>query len=193
MIERSLVLMKPDAVQRGIVGEILSRFERMGLKMVGAKLIQIDEKFGSRHYCHSDVWAEKVGSINLKECAESDIDPVEAFGSDDPIEIGKMVDKWNAEFLSMGPVLALVLEGPHAVQRIRDHVGGTFSLISAPGTIRGDYGLDSSLAGLRRGRTSFNMVHASGTVDEAKEEIKLWFEEDELLEYRRIHEDLYSY
>jgi nucleoside-diphosphate kinase len=193
MIERSLVLMKPDAVQRGIVGEILARFERMGLKIVGAKLIQIDEEFGSRHYCHNDEWAKKVGSFNLKDCEEQDIDPMEVFGTKDPVEIGRQVDKWNAEFLSMGPVLALVLEGPHAVQRIRDHVGGTFSLISAPGTIRGDYGLDSALAGLRRGRTSFNMVHASGTVDEAKEEIKLWFEDNELLEYRRVHEDLYSY
>lgn len=193
MTERSLVLMKPDAVQRGIVGEILSRFERMGLKIVGAKLIHISEDFGAKHYNHDENWAVKVGGLNLKECEENDIDPKEAFGTEDPKEIGKMVDKWNAQFLSMGPVLALVFQGPHAVKRIRDHVGGTFSLISAPGTIRGDYGLDSSLAGLRRGRTSFNMIHASGTVDEAKEEIKLWFKDEELLDYHTAMDEIYSY
>lgn len=193
MIEQSLVLMKPDAVQRGIVGEILSRFERMGLKIVGAKLIQIDEAFGAKHYNHDEKWAEKVGGLNLKDCEEHGIDPMEAFGTTDQKEIGKMVDKWNAQFLSMGPVLALVFQGPHAVERIRDHVGNTFSTISAPGTIRGDYGLDSSLAGLRRGRTSYNMIHASGTVEEAKEEIKLWFKEEEILDYHRARDEIYSY
>ena len=193
MIERSLVLMKPDAIRRGIVGEILTRFERMGLKVVGAKLINIDKEMGAMHYNHDEKWAEKVGNINLNECEEFGVDPIEAFGTDDPIEIGKKVDEWNSEFLSMGPVFAMVLEGVHAVQRIRDHVGKTFSLISPPGTIRGDYGLDSSLAGMRRQRTSYNMIHASGSVEEAKQEIELWFDDTELLDYKRTHEDLYGY
>lgn len=193
MIERSLVLIKPDAMQRGIAGEILYRFERMGLKIIGAKLVHIDKEFGAKHYNHDEKWQEKVGGKNLEECVELDLDPMEVFGSTDPKEIGKVVDKWNAEFLSMGPVFAWVLQGPNAVQRIRDHVGGTFSTISAPGTIRGDYGLDSGLSGMKRKRTSYNMIHASGAVDEAEAEIKLWFEERELLDYRRVHEDLYSY
>lgn len=193
MIQQSLVLLKPDAVQRGIVGEIIHRFERMGLKIVGAKLIQIDEEFGARHYNHGEEWAKNVGERNIQDCQDFGLDPEEIFGTWDPVEIGKMVDKWNAEFLSMGPVFAVVFEGPNAVQRIRDHVGKLFSVISPPGTIRGDYGLDSAYSGMKRKRTSYNMIHASGTPDEAKEEINLWFKPEELLNYRRVHEDLYNY
>lgn len=193
MIEQSLILMKPDAVQRGIVGEILHRFERMGLKVVGAKLLSVDEDFGAKHYNHDEDWYVKVGERNLADCEEFGFDPKEVFGTDDAREIGVLTDKRNAEFLASGPVFAMVLEGPNAVQRIRDHVGKTFSNISPAGTIRGDYGIDSAYSGMKRKRTSYNMIHASGAVDEAKEEIKLWFKDDEILEYRRVHEDLYSY
>lgn len=193
MIEKSLVLLKPDAVQRGIVGEILHRFERVGLKVVGAKLVQIDETFGSKHYNHDDEWKQKVGERSLQDCADYNLDPQKIYGTTVPKEIGAMVDKWNAEFLSMGPVFAIVLQGPNAVNRIRDHVGKTFSTTSPAGTIRGDYGLDSAYSGMSRKRTSFNMIHASGSVDEANEEIALWFKEDEILDYKRVHEDLYNY
>ncbi len=193
MIERSLVLMKPDAVQRGIVGEILSRFERMGLKIVGAKLIQAGEELSRKHYNHDDEWAVKTGMKNLEECDEYNLNPVEIFGTDDAKEIGKMIDKWSAFFISSAPVLALVLAGPNAVQRIRDHVGKLFPFASPPGTIRGDYGLDSSPVTMRRGRVTYNLIHASGTVEEAQQEIDLWFKKDELLDYKRIHEDLYKY
>lgn len=193
MVERSLILMKPDAVKRGIVGEILHRFERMGLKIVGAKLILIDENLGLKHYNHPAEWYVKVGKRNLEDCESYELDPMDVFGTTDPEEIGKLTDKRNAEFLASGPVFAMVLEGPHAVQRIRDHVGSTFSTISPAGTIRGDYGLDSAYSGMKRGRTSYNMIHASGTPEEATDEIKLWFKEDELLQYKRVHEDLYNY
>jgi nucleoside-diphosphate kinase len=193
MIERSLVLMKPDAVQRGIVGDILTRFESMGLKIVGAKLIRVDSDFGAKHYNHTDEWAVKTGQKNIEECAEFDLDPKDVFGTEDPKEIGKTIDKWSAAFISSGPVLALVFEGPNAVQRIRDHVGNLFPFISPPGTIRGDYGLDSSTTTMRRRRVTYNLIHASGEIDEAKDEIKLWFKDEELLDYRRIHEDLYNY
>lgn len=193
MIERSLVLMKPDAVQRGIVGEILHRFERMGLKIIGAKLIQVDEAHGLKHYNHPAEWYVKVGNRNLEDCKNFELDPMEVFGTTDAREIGLLTDKRNAEFLASGPIFAMVLEGPQAVQRIRDHVGNTFSSISPAGTIRGDYGLDSAYSGMKRGRTSYNMIHASGNVSEAEIEIKLWFKDDELLSYKRVHEDLYKY
>lgn len=193
MIERSLVLLKPDAVQRGIVGEILHRFERMGLKVVASKFIKIDKEFGSKHYNHDIEWKKKVGERNKQDCIAYGLNVIDIYGTDKDEEIGQIVDEWNAEFLALGPLFAFVLEGPNAVQRIRDHVGKTFSTISPPGTIRGDYGLDSAYSGMSRKRTAYNMIHASGSVDEAKEEINLWFKPEEIFSYRRVHEDLYKY
>lgn len=193
MIERSLVLMKPDAVQRGIVGEILQRFERSGLKMIGAKLIHVDKGFGEKHYSHDDEWKLKVGQRNIEECEAFGFGPMDVFGTKDPKEIGTMIDKRSAEFLASGPVFAMVLEGPSAVKKIRSLVGSLFPHGSEPGTIRGDYGLDSAYTSMKRKRAAFNVIHASGEVDESEEEIKLWFKDDELLEYRRVHEDLYAY
>lgn len=193
MIQKSLVLMKPDAVKRGIVGEILQRFERAGLKIVAIKILNVDELLGSKHYHHDDEWKLKVGYRNIEDCKLNGMTSLECFGTEDPREIGNSVDRRNAEFLASGPVIALVLEGPNAVAKIRSLVGSTFPDTAAPGTIRGDYGLDSALSGMKRKRTTFNMIHASGAVDEAEEEIKLWFKPEEIISYRRVHEDVYGY
>lgn len=193
MIERSLVLMKPDAVARGIVGEILHRFERAGLKIVGAKLLLIDKTFGAKHYNHDEQWKIKVGQRNIEDCERLGLTVMECFGTTEPREIGVKVDERNAEFLAKGPVFALVLEGPNAVRKIRTLVGSTFPDAALPGTIRGDYGVDSAFSGMKRKRTTFNMIHASGEVEEAIEEIKLWFKPEELLDYKRVHEEFYSY
>ncbi|KKT69351.1 MAG: Nucleoside diphosphate kinase [candidate division WWE3 bacterium GW2011_GWB1_44_4] len=193
MIQKSLVLLKPDAVQRGIIGEIVHRFERAGLKIVGVKLAQVDEAFGAKHYKHTEDWKMKVGARNIEECARSGLSTWDCFGTDQPKEIAEVVDKRNAMFLSMGPVLAIVFEGPNAVAKIRSLVGPTFPDSAPPGTIRGDYGLDSSYSAMLRKRTTYNMIHASGSLEEAEEEVNLWFKSEEILTYRRVHEDLYNY
>ena len=193
MIERSLVLMKPDAVQRGIVGDILHRFERAGLKVVGAKLTQATRDLAQQHYNKDTAWKKKVGEFNIRDCEELGLDVKELFGTEDPLKIGDQVNSWLFDYFTAGPVFAFVFEGPHAVKKIRTLVGATFPDTAPPGTIRGDYGLDSGLSALKRKRSTFNMIHASGTVDEAIEEVKLWFSDEELLEYKRIHEELYSY
>jgi nucleoside-diphosphate kinase len=193
MIERSLVLMKPDAVKRGIVGEILHRFERVGLKVVGAKLIQASDDMAEKHYPTTKEWYEKVGNNTILDCQKYGIDLVKSMGTTDPIEIGKLVKKWNKDFLTSGPVLAIVLEGMHAVERIRSLVGPTVPALAPAGTIRGDFSLESAISANRRSRAIYNLIHASGTVDEAKEEIDLWFRPEELLTYKRTHEDLYNY
>lgn len=193
MIQKSLVLLKPDAVQRGIMGEIIHRFERAGLKLVGVKLIHVDESFGAKHYHHDEEWKMKVGSRNIEECKRSGLSTWECFGSDNPKEIAEVVDKRNALFLAMGPVLAIVFEGPNAVAKIRSLVGPTFPDSAPPGTIRGDYGIDSSYSAMLRKRTTFNMIHASGSPEEAEEEVKLWFKPEEIITYKRTHEELYNY
>lgn len=193
MIQKSLVLLKPDAVKRGIVGEILQRFERAGLKIVALKIMEVDEDLGSKHYNHDDEWKMKVGYRNIEDCKLNGLTPMECFGTEDVIKIGKSIDKRNVEFLASGPVIAIVFEGPNAVAKVRSMVGSTFPDTAAPGTIRGDFGLDSALSGMRRKRTTFNMIHASGSPEEAEEEVKLWFKPEEILSYKRVHEDLYSY
>ncbi len=193
MIQRSLVLMKPDAVKRGIVGEILHRFERAGLKMVAVKLVHADEELAKKHYPDSEEWKKKVGMRTIEDCEKYGIDVQENMGTTDPIEVGNIVKKWNMDFLMSGPVMAIVFEGVNAVERVRSLVGETVPAKAAPGTIRGDFSLDSAIAANRRNRTIYNLIHASGSEEEAKEEIKLWFKEDPMLSYRRIHEDLYLY
>ncbi len=193
MIERSLVLLKPDAVKRGVVGEIIHRFERAGLKIVGSKILQASKDVAKTHYKKDEDWQRKVGEFNIKDCEKFGLSSEDIFGTTDPLEIGKTVNEWLYCMFDIGPVFAFVFEGPNAVSKIRNLVGSTFPDVAPPGTIRGDYGLDSAFSSLKRKRAVLNLIHASGTSEEAIEEIKLWFKPDELLEYKRIHEDLYNY
>jgi nucleoside-diphosphate kinase len=135
----------------------------------------------------------KVGQRTIDDCEKYGVDLMANVGTVDPLEVGEIVKKWNAEFLMSGPVLAVVLEGVHAVERVRSITGETIPVKALPGTIRGDFSLDSAIYANKKNRTVYNLVHASGTEEEAKEEIKLWFKPEEILSYRRIHEDLYSY
>ncbi|HLC93658.1 MAG TPA: nucleoside-diphosphate kinase [Patescibacteria group bacterium] len=193
MIQRSLVLMKPDAVKRGIVGEILHRFERAGLKMVAVKLVQADGALAKKHYPDTEEWKLIVGQRTIDECNQYGIDLMQNMGTMDPLKVGEIVKEWNEDFLKSGPVLAIVFEGVNAVERVRSLVGHTVPSKAMAGTIRGDFSLDSALAANRRGRTIYNLIHASGSAEEAENEIKLWFKDDEIVAYRRVHEDLYSY
>lgn len=185
--------MKPDAVKRGIVGEILHRFERAGLKIVAAKMVQADENLAESHYPDSDEWKMKVGQRTIDDCNKYGIDLMVNMGTTDPLKVGEIVKKWNMDFLMSGPVLALVLEGINSVERVRSLVGDTVPVKATPGTIRGDFSLDSAIAANRRNRTIYNLIHASGSPEEAEKEIKLWFKNNEIVSYRRVHEDLYSY
>ncbi len=155
MMERSLVLLKPDAVQRGLMGKVLSRFEDAGLKVVGMKMVWVREEFAKKHYA---AHVEKSFYPGLE----------------------KMITE--------GPVLAMVLEGLHAVELVRKMVGGTEPKSALPGTIRGDYAHHSYEYTDGKGIAIKNLIHASGNVAEAKEEVKLWFEEKELHTYQTVHE-----
>ncbi len=193
MIQRSLVLLKPDAVKRGIVGELIHRFERAGLKIIAARLIQASDDLAKKHYPESDAWKRKVGENTIRDCEAYHIDVVANMGTKDPLKIGEIVKKWNEDFLKSGPVFAIVLEGIHAIERVRSLAGPTIPTLAPAGTIRGDFSLDSAIAANLRKRTVYNLVHASGSEAEAQFEIKLWFGDEVLLDYRRTHEDLYSY
>lgn len=193
MIQQSLVLMKPDSVQRGIVGEILHRFERAGLKIVASKMLIVDKELTKKHYAKDSAWHKKVGEVNIKDCENFGIDINEMFGTTDAIEIGKIVNEWLFDIFSGGPVMAFVIEGVNAVDKIRSLVGPTYPSLASPGTIRGDFGIDSPFSALKRKRAVFNLLHASGTVEEAKHEIDLWFDKKEIVSYDRPDHSVYSY
>ncbi len=185
MIQKTLVLLKPDAVQRGIIGEIITRFEKCGLKIIAMKMVYPNEELAGSHYAADEEWLKAVG-IKQKESYEKKglkIDKTER-------EIGLTVRQQLIEFLTMSPILAMVLEGHNAVAHTRKIVGPTSPGDALPGTIRGDYSFDTYQLADSSKRPIQNLIHASGKVDEAQREIKIWFNEEELHTWKRIDEEL---
>ncbi|MBI4144710.1 nucleoside-diphosphate kinase [Candidatus Woesearchaeota archaeon] len=179
MIERTLILAKPDAVQRGLIGELIQRFERMGFWVCGAKMLTPDEKLLSLHYADDPAWKKSVGA---KTRASMKAKGIEMSETDE--EIGARIRKWNMECLK-GPVMAIVFQGPHVVEAGRKIVGNTEPRQAAMGTIRGDFSIDSYALADKEKRVIRNLVHASGSVDEAEREIALWFKKDETHQYTK--------
>lgn len=161
LIQRSLVVCKPDTVQRGIVGEILQRFERVGLKIVGMKMVMPDEDHYRAHY-------EDIGKMITRR--------------------GEQAFQYNLAYMMTGPVIAIVLEGVEAVPLVRKIVGPTEPKSAEMGTIRGDYSHMSFGYSDAKGIGVPNLVHASGDPEEAKQEIALWFSEEELYQYSELTE-----
>lgn len=189
MIERTLVLVKPDGVQRHLVGEIVSRFEKVGLKIVGMKMVYVNKDFAVKHYPVTEEWYKKVGSNTLDDNKKYGLSVKDTIGTEDPMEIGKKVHSWNVEFLTSGPIVAMVLEGFHAIEAVRKIVGHTVPNLALPGTIRGDLSTQSALSANIKKRSIQNLIHASGNKEEAKTEIELWFKSEELHSYKLPGED----
>jgi nucleoside-diphosphate kinase len=183
MTEFTVVIIKPDGIKKGIVGQVIERFERVGLKMIASKLIWVDKTHVGKHYQDKDAYHQTVGEKTLENYQKYGIDAKENLGTTDPLEIGRMVRNWNMEFLSSGPVFAMVWEGPQAVLIVRKLVGNTFPSDALPGTIRGDYSLDSAYESNMEKRTTRNIIHASGNREEAEFEKKLWFKKEEIYKY----------
>jgi len=189
IIEKTVVLIKPDGVKRGLVGEIISRFEKAGLKIKAMKMVWVDKEMAQRHYPNArEELLRGIGEKTLKTYEKYGMDPGEDLGTKDPLEIGRMVNEWNMDFLTSGPVIAILLEGLHAIENVRMMAGNTLPSMAQPGTIRGDYSLDSpALANVKK-RAVRNVIHASGNKEEAKYEEQLWFRENEIYDYKRAEE-----
>lgn len=183
MTEFTVVIIKPDGVKKGIIGEVVGRFERVGLKLVASKLIWVDKTHVGKHYQDKDAYHKTVGEKTLENYQKYGLDAKENLGTKNPLEIGRMVRNWNMEFLSSGPVFAMLWEGPQAVLIVRKLVGNTFPSDALPGTIRGDYSLDSAYESNMEKRTTRNIIHASGNKEEAEFEKKLWFRKEEIYKY----------
>jgi len=189
--QKTIIILKHDAVARGLMGEILKRFERAGLKMVAFKFIQAPEDLAVKHYPSDDVWYRTAGERTLTEYKEKGIDPVKELGTADAVKIGKLIKKWNVDYLTEGPILATVWEGYDAIKVVRKLVGSTKPAEAAPGTIRGDFSIDNVELANALKRPFRNLVHASGNESEAENELDLWFEASEICnDYFRADQDM---
>lgn len=184
--ERTLLLVKPDGVLRGLIGEILGRFERVGLAVIGLKLISIPREQAEQHYAEDPVWLVNLGGKTLKTYKKHGHDPLAELGTDDPATIGRMIRGWLIEYLITAPVVACVLQGPHAVEVVRKLAGETMPSDAAPGTIRGDFSTASAVAANSLRTAVRNVVHASSSVEEAEREIATWFEPIEISTYQPL-------
>ena len=160
MIERTLIVIKPDGVERLLTGQILSRLETTGLKIIGLKMVKIDKKMAMRHYTEDLARRRGTHIRNI------------------------MID-----YISTGPVVAAAIEGVNAIEVVRKIVGSTLPFSASPGTIRGDFSSDSPVIANTTKRALRNMIHASSETREANRELKHWFKKDELFNYKRSDED----
>ena len=178
--ERTLILIKPDAMQRGLAGKIISRFEDTGLKVIAIRMIWADEALAKSHYPLDMEWAANVFS-KTKAVYDKENKKMEY---KNPEEMGKTIQSWLIKFLKEGPIIAFILEGPHAIELARKILGSTEPRQALPGTIRGDFiSIESYATADTSKRVIKNLVHASDSKDNAEKEIAVWFKQSEIHPY----------
>ena len=183
--ERTLVILKPDALQRSLIGEIIRRIERVGLKLVAVKLLLATEEQCWAHYQKDDEWYLKKGQrvIDDRKAHSLTIDK-------EPLEYGKDIIRTIVDYMVSGPALGLVIEGLGAVAVSKKLVGSTEPSTSDVGTIRGDFTIDTYGVSALDNRAVRNLVHCSDRPEEAEREIPLWFEKKEIIDYRLVQEQI---
>jgi nucleoside-diphosphate kinase len=186
--EKTLVLFKPDTIQRGLMGEILSRFEKKGLKITAMKMVWPTKQQAAQHYFWSEEEKLKTGNRTLEIYKAKGIEMTRT-----PTEQAEYVQQKLITFLIAGPIVAIVIEAAHAIEHVRKIVGHGSPLQADVGTIRADYTIDSYLIADEGDRAARNLIHASSSVDEAEREIKVWFTDEEIHDYQlAIEKILYS-
>ncbi len=188
--ERTLLILKPDAVKRGLAGEIISRIEKRGLKIIAFRMFWANKQQVDGHYPKSEEWISRLGEKTLKSYKEYGIDPIKELGVDIPIKVGEQVRSWLIEYLTSGPMIKMVVEGIHAIKMVRKIVGPTMPADADMGTIRGDFSVDDATAANKDKRSVRNLVHASETPEEAEHEINFWFAPEEIFDYKRAEDDV---
>lgn len=181
--EQTFVIVKHDGVQRSLIGEIIKRIEQTGLKVVAMKMFVPSREQAVAHYGKDDAWCEKVGARTIEN-----IEKGGGKATKSALEYGQEVLEALFHYMTLGPVVAMVIEGNQSVAIVKKLVGGTEPTTSDVGTIRGDFTLDSYDAANVNGRAVRNLIHCSDAVSEAKREIGIWFVADELMKYRLVQE-----
>jgi nucleoside-diphosphate kinase len=184
--EKTLVLIKPDGIQRTLIGEIIKRYERLGLKLVGLKMLVPTPDQIEKHYTLDPNWRRITGEKTIKSYNDKGLKPP----SEDPLKITEILLGNLKKYMTSGPVVAMVWEGNSAVKIVRKITGGTEPLTSDVGTIRGDFVIDSYQLSDLSGRSVRNLIHASGSPEEAENEINQWFKPSEIIKYRLVQEHI---
>ncbi|MBN1645666.1 nucleoside-diphosphate kinase [Candidatus Woesearchaeota archaeon] len=179
-VEKTFIAVKHDGVQRGLVGEIIKRFEQRGLKLAGIKMVQADEELAANHYQMTPEWIKKNATNTRKAWQKKGV----VLKETDEQLAGK-VNSWLKTYIMEGPVVAMVWEGPHAIEIGRKLVGPANAREAPVGTIRGDFTVDSYEIADKKQRPVRNIVHASGNTEEADNEISLWFKPSEIHDWKR--------
>jgi len=189
--ERTFCMIKPDGVMRGLIGDIIQRIERAGLKVVALRMEVPSEHKARNHYPMSDeAWVQRLGEKSLTSLDELNLDANTILGSTDKAQIGQGVADSLVSFLTSGPVVIMVVEGLHAIEMVRKLAGHTLPVKAAVGTIRGDYSVDSPAVANVEARSIHNLFHASENAEEAANEIALWFEGAEIPGYKLSSEEV---
>lgn len=188
--EKTVMIIKPDGVKRGLIGECIKRIEQRGLKVIALKMVMASPEQAKKHYPGTDAWLIGMGNKTLDAYAKYDKDPAKELGTADALEIGKMIYEWNVDLFTSGPVVAILVSGIHAIDMVRKIVGKTIPAFADMGTIRGDYSVDSPALANEGKRAIRNIVHASGDSMEATHEIYHWFTKEEIHDYTRSEEDV---
>ncbi len=188
--EKTVLIIKPDGVKRGLVGEIISRIEKRGLKIIALQMIWAEKEQIDNHYPKDEAWIKRLGEKTLKNYKAFGLDPIKELGTDDPLEIGKTVRGWLIDYMTSGPLVKMVVKGIHAIAMVRKIVGSSMPAEAEMGTIRGDFSVDDATAANRDKRAIHNLVHASETPEEAEHELQFWFAPEEIHDYKRAEEDI---
>lgn len=191
LMEQTLVLVKPDGVKRGMVGEIIKRLEATGLKLVAMKMTKPSKELAKKHYPKDRrEFIDGMGKKTLENYQELGIDPIKQFGTDNIHQIGLSIREWLIDYITSDPVVAMVWQGPLAVALVRKLAGNTLPFKAECGSIRGDLAFDSSALANTQKRAIKNLLHASGSKEEAEYEIPLWFKKEEIVSYQRVEEEV---
>ena len=185
---QALLILKPDAVQRGLMGTIVKKFERAGLTIIGLKFVWAKKEQIIAHYPETDVWFKKVGHRTLDNYAKKGLDAKKVFKTNNPLLIGKTVKSWLIKYLQESPLLLIAIEGYNVIEIVRKLSGDTIPALAAPGTVRGDFAYDSIDLANEQNRPLRNLIHASDSEEEGKKEVALWFRKEELFSYHRADE-----
>jgi len=187
--EKTFLMIKPDGVQKGLIGEIMRRVEQRDLKIVAVEMFEPTKEQIDGHYPSDEVWIRRLGQKSLATYEKYDLDPIKLLGTSDDLKIGKMVRQWLIDFMISAPLVRMVIQGLHAVDMVRKIVGPTMPSQADMGTVRGDFSVDSAALANSEKRAVLNLVHASETAEEAKHEIKHWFGENPVYSYKRFGVD----
>ena len=189
--QRTFCMVKPDGVMRGLIGDIVHRIEKSGLKIVAMKMVRADEARVRNHYPMSDeAWVYRLGEKSLSGFDNLDVTAAEILGTEDRAELGREVTESLVKYLTSGPVLCMVVEGIQSIDMVRKIAGHTLPFKAEIGTIRGDYSVDSPAIANAEKRSIHNLFHASENPAEAANEIKLWFGDEQIHDYVRTGEDI---